>query len=209
MPRGLFIVFEGLDRSGKSSQAQHLYSHLLSNNVPCKLIRFPARDSGAIGSILDAYLANKQQTSDEAIHLLFSANRWELRQQILADLANGVTVICDRYFYSGVVYSATKGLAIDWCKAADVGLPQPDVVLFLNVSPAVAKSRGDYGAERYEKAEFQEGVRRHFEHFATLPYWQEISADGSMEEVKRAVEEVVMTQFERPRGAVAVWRGEP
>lgn len=45
---------------------------------------------------------------DEAIHLIFAANRWEMRDQILSDLKSGITLICDRYAFSGVAYSAAK-----------------------------------------------------------------------------------------------------
>jgi hypothetical protein len=72
--------------------------------------------------------------------------------------------VCDRYAFSGVAFSAAKGtLSIDWCKAPDRGLPKPDLVLFLDVSAEVAKTRGGYGEERYEKEEFQARVRKAFE----------------------------------------------
>jgi len=57
------------------------------------------------------YLQNRDfKYPDEAIHLMFSANRWEMKEQILKDLTNGVTLICDRYAFSGVAYSAAKVL---------------------------------------------------------------------------------------------------
>ena len=72
--------------------------------------------------------------------------------------------MCDRYAFSGVAFSAAKGtLSMDWCKAPDRGLPKPDLVLFLDVSAEVAKTRGGYGEERYEKEEFQARVRKAFE----------------------------------------------
>ena len=61
-----------------------------------------------------------------------------------------------RYAYSGVAFSAAKdGLSLDWCRQPDRGLPRPDVVYFLDVSPEEAAKRGGFGEERYEKAEFQ------------------------------------------------------
>jgi dTMP kinase len=207
--RGLFIVFEGLDRSGKSSQAKLLSEHLSSLGKQTKLIRFPARDSGPIGSILDSYLANKSQSCDEAIHLLFSANRWELRNQIISDLDQGITVICDRYLFSGVVYSATKGLDVAWCKGPDAGLPAPDLVIFLGVSPEVARLRGDFGAERYEQVEFQAGVRRNFQHFFSLPYWRQVDADRDFAEVSHAINSLVLPYFATEPKPLGLWRGEP
>ena len=58
---------------------------------------------------MNAYLQNREMKyPDEAIHLIFAANRWEMRDQIIADLNSGVTLVCDRYAYSGVAYSAAK-----------------------------------------------------------------------------------------------------
>jgi len=70
--RGAFIVFEGIDRCGKSTQVD-LLGKALSN---AKNIRFPDRTS-AIGQMINSYLVSATNMNDQAIHLLFSANRWE------------------------------------------------------------------------------------------------------------------------------------
>lgn len=63
----------------------------------------------ATGRMLHQYLQEKDtKLTDEGAHLLFSVNRWEMRDQILSDLEKGITLICDRYAYSGVAYSAAK-----------------------------------------------------------------------------------------------------
>jgi dTMP kinase len=72
--RGKLVVFEGLDRSGKSTQSKLLHENL-ENSV---LVRFPNRET-TTGKIIDTYLKGTQDLCDEAIHLLFSANRWELK----------------------------------------------------------------------------------------------------------------------------------
>lgn len=77
--RGAFIVIEGLDRSGKSTQAAILQSRLQRGEQSARavLIKFPDRTT-AIGKMIDAYLRSQSELDDHAIHLLFSANRWEL-----------------------------------------------------------------------------------------------------------------------------------
>lgn len=83
------------------------------------------------------------------------------RQQLLAALACGTTLVVDRYAYSGVAYSAAKGaqgMDLDWCRAADAGLPAPDLVVFLHISREAAAARAGFGEERYEKQEFQDKV---------------------------------------------------
>ncbi|KAI6101286.1 thymidylate kinase-domain-containing protein [Pisolithus sp. B1] len=197
--RGAFIVIEGLDRSGKSTQAAILQSRLQGLEQPARavLIKFPDRTT-AIGKMIDAYLCSRSELDDHAIHLLFSANRWELVSTIYAHLAAGVTVIADRYAFSGIAFSARKGLLYEWCRAPDIGLPAPDLTLFLNVEPEVARVRGGYGEERYEMEDVQRGVRAVFERIGEemkkegQGEWVEIDAskekDLVAEDIWRAVE---------------------
>jgi len=160
--RAAFLVIEGLDRSGKSTQASILHDRLQQSQIPVKLLKFPDRTT-AIGKMIDSYLRSEADLDDRAIHLLFSANRWELASTIEQFLNSGTTVLCDRYAFSGIAFSAAKGLPYAWCRAPDVSLPSPDLTLFLDISPEKAKERGGYGEERYEKEEMQRRVRDVFE----------------------------------------------
>lgn len=88
-------------------------------------------------------------------------------------LATGTTVICDRYAFSGIAFSASKVnsegevlLPFEWCRSPDVGLPARDLVLFSDITPEKAKERGGYGEERYEKEEMQLRVRKAFHRIA-------------------------------------------
>ncbi|KAL5355351.1 thymidylate kinase-domain-containing protein [Aspergillus floccosus] len=162
--RGALIIVEGLDRAGKSSQCEALRDVLQQSGHTVKYIRFPDRTT-AIGKMIDGYLRGQLQMDDHSIHLLFSANRWEVAQSIERDVANGITVIVDRYSYSGAVYSAAKGnpsLSLGWAWQPEVGLPRPDLCLFLQISPEEAAKRGGFGAERYENETMQTCVRELF-----------------------------------------------
>ncbi|RAL09148.1 bifunctional thymidylate/uridylate kinase, partial [Aspergillus homomorphus CBS 101889] len=163
--RGALIVVEGLDRAGKSSQCEFLHKKLQDSGRSVKYIRFPDRTT-AIGKMIDGYLRGQSHMDDHSIHLLFSANRWEVAQSIEKDIANGVTVIVDRYSYSGAVYSAAKmnpTLSLEWAWTPEIGLPQPDLCLFLSISPEAAAQRGGFGAERYENSAMQSRVRELFQ----------------------------------------------
>lgn len=84
---------------------------------------------------------------------------------IQQSLAAGVTIIADRYYHSGIVYSAAKqnpSLSLSWAKAPEVGLPRPDIVLFLDLEEEIARKRGGWGGEIYEKGEMQRRVRELF-----------------------------------------------
>ena len=138
-----------------------------------------------IGKIIDAYLRS-QSDLDQAIHLLFSPNRWELayvRRPVLlytnaAHLSNKLSLalllppiqlLVPRLLSSsptampsGTAFSHAKGLPHTWCRASDISLPAPDLTLFLDISPEMARERGGYGRERYEKEEMQKKVREVF-----------------------------------------------
>ncbi|KAL4788501.1 thymidylate kinase-domain-containing protein [Aspergillus varians] len=162
--RGALIVVEGLDRAGKSSQCEFLQTFLQEAGHPVKYIRFPDRTT-PIGKLIDGYLRGQSHLDDHSIHLLFSSNRWELAQSIETDIANGTNVIIDRYSYSGAVYSAAKAnpsLSLEWAWLPEIGLPKPDLCLFLSISPEEAAKRGGFGGERYENETMQSRVRELF-----------------------------------------------
>ncbi|PNS21103.1 thymidylate kinase [Sphaceloma murrayae] len=171
MDRGKLIVLEGLDRAGKSTQCTKLVERLASSGHKVKHVKFPDR-STPIGIMIDNYLRGQNQQEDHVIHLLFSANRWEAAQSIEEAIGAGVTVVVDRYIYSGCVYSAAKRnptLDLRWARHPEEGLPRPDICLFLELSPEIAAQRGGWGEERYEKKELQDRVRELFNEMKSSP----------------------------------------
>lgn len=157
--RGRLILIEGLDRSGKSTQAARLAARL-----GARLFRFPDRLT-AVGKLINEYLTNEEcNLPDEAAHLLFSANRWEVAREMEQVLASGTSVVLDRYVYSGVAYSLAKDNLNDaqWLLNPDRGLPKPDLTLFLTISLEELSLRKGWGDERYEKEAFQAKVKECF-----------------------------------------------
>ena len=98
--RGALIVFEGCDRSGKTTQV----TRLNSVGRPTVMRRFSDRTTSS-GAIINSYLGCKKELEDHVVHLLFSANRWELRKEVIETLESGTSVCIDRYAYSGVAFS--------------------------------------------------------------------------------------------------------
>ncbi|WMV38862.1 hypothetical protein MTR67_032247 [Solanum verrucosum] len=210
--RGALIVLEGLDRCGKTSQSGKLYKYLDEQGHSVESWRFPDRNTG-VGQMISSYLANKSQLDDHAIHLLFSANRWEKRDYLSEfstwscpqstgahppptslmeeKLKSGTTLIVDRYSYSGVAFSSAKGLDIEWCKAPEIGLLAPDLVVYLDISPEKAAERGGYGDERYEQLEFQKKVAGSYLSLRDSS-WKVIDATLSIEDVEKKLREAVL-----------------
>lgn len=178
-------MLEGVDRAGKTTQCKKLVTALQQSGRQVELMRFPDRTT-QIGQLISSYLEKKRNLEDHTVHLLFSANRWELVPLIKKKLEQGVNLVVDRYAFSGVAFtSAKQGFSLDWCKNPDVGLPKPDLVMFLQLDPTVAATRGEFGAERYETSAFQTSVLQRFEQLMKDPSvnWQVIDAARSVEDV--------------------------
>lgn len=94
---------------------------------------------------------------------------------IIDKLNQGINIILDRYVYSGVSYTASKGISRDWCYHPDVGLPKPDLTIFLNLNDS--SNRDGFGDERYEVKEFQLKVKKQFESFFNEKNWNTIIVD--------------------------------
>ncbi|MBA0732282.1 hypothetical protein Gogos_016385, partial [Gossypium gossypioides] len=168
--RGALVFFEGLDRSGKTSQCGRLVSYLEGLGHSVELWRFPDRTT-SVGQMISAYLTNKSQLDDHTIHLLFHANRWEKRSMMETNLKAGTTLIVDRYSYSGVAFSTAKGLDFEWCKKA--------------------AERGGYGGERYEQLEFQRKVAQHYKLLKDSS-WKIVDACQTLDDVEKQVKEIVL-----------------
>lgn len=202
--RGALIVLEGVDRVGKSTQCKRLHEALRQQGRPVELMCFPHRGT-EIGKLISLYLEKKQNLNDNAVHLLFAANRWEQVPVIQERLQKGITVIVDRYAFSGVAFTSAKsGFTLDWCKQADVGIPKPDVILFLHLDPSAAMKRGGFGIERYENCSFQEQVYQRFRELMKDESlnWKVLDASQSIEvlhqEIMSNVEKIIEKAAEEP-----------
>ncbi|XP_014222377.1 thymidylate kinase [Trichogramma pretiosum] len=197
MGRGAFIVFEGLDRAGKSTQVSMLTDALRARGVAVQKQSFPDR-STAIGKLIDDYLTKKVEFSPEAAHLLFSANRWECKDRLIKSLEEGTTLVVDRYAASGAAYAAANsGQTLEWCSQPDRGLPAPDLVVFLRVAEEEQQKRANWGEERFERVETQRKIGKNFDRLADPRTWFGVDAQRDkaaihaeiLERVLKAIQE--------------------
>jgi len=169
--RGKLYVFEGLDRSGKTT--------VVSSIEGAKKMRFPSGRSSdvcdPISQLISEVLSGHYEIESRALHLLFSADRWRYVTEINDMLDNGINVVIDRYSYSGIAYTIARYMyandysensadeltrLLSWAISSEVGLPKPDVVFFFDADPEILSLRGDYGHnDIHEKVPFQKCVR--------------------------------------------------
>ena len=148
--RGRLIAFEGLDQSGKQTQAALLRASLESRGFAIDTYDFP--DYGTpIGREIGAALKGEREFPPDALQLLYVANRCEHRPSIEAALALGRWVICDRFLASSVAYGEAQGLDPAWLLEIQRVLPVPDVTVLLDLAPDVAAARKLARRDRFEQ----------------------------------------------------------
>jgi len=147
---GLLIAFEGLDQSGKQTQAEGLRDHCASLGRGTRLLSFPEYTT-AIGGEISRALHGEHEYAADTLQLLYVANRYEHRGLIESLLADGTVIICDRYLASSIAYGEAQGLDAAWLADIQRFLPRPDLTIVLDIAPETAVHRKSTNRDRYER----------------------------------------------------------
>ena len=148
--RGRLIAFEGLDQSGKQTQAELLREHLRAAGHKVRLLSFP--DYGtSIGEEIARALQGERDYGPDVMQLLYVANRYERREEIERWLDGGLMLICDRYLASSVAYGEALGLDFAWLMDMQKYLPAPDLTILLDIAPERAAARKISDRDKYER----------------------------------------------------------
>ena len=138
--KGFFIVFEGIDGSGKSTQIELLTMKLKRAGIDVIVEQEPT--NSIIGKLIRDYAeAGDRYLSPEAEALLFSADRIEHSNHIKSNLEQGVTIICDRFYHSTYAYQGASGVNINWLKTLQKNVVKPDLIILLDIDPDVSLVR--------------------------------------------------------------------
>lgn len=136
---GKLIVFEGLDGSGKTTQAEVLTSRL--NDSGREALLTYEQTKGPVGHLISKVLIKKIDLPAQTLQFLFVADRIDhLEKQVIPALKSGKIVISDRYFWSTVAYGSLQ-LDRDWLISLHRYCLEPDLVIFIEVSPAICLER--------------------------------------------------------------------
>jgi len=174
---GLLIAFEGLDQSGKQTQAELLRDRLIAGGRSVYLLSFP--DYGTpIGEEIERALRGARNYAADVMQLLYVANRYEWRTEIERRRNDGEILICDRYLASSVAYGEAQGLDSAWLLEIQRHLPQPDLTFLLDIAPEVSAKRKTADRDRYERDLALLGrVRSSYLRLAEKDGWTRLSAD--------------------------------
>jgi dTMP kinase len=175
--RGLLVAFEGLDQSGKETQAERLRDRLVEAGRQVRLLSFPFYDT-PIGTEIRQALHGDREWGADVMQLLYIANRYEARPLIERELAQGVILVCDRYLASSIAYGETQGLDAPWLRDVQRFLPPPDLTFLLDIAPDVSARRKTTDRDKYERdLMLLARVRESYLRQAAADGWVRLDAD--------------------------------
>ena len=195
-----FIVFEGIDGSGKSTQSLLLYDYISSLNIPVRLLAEPtgSRYGQKIKKMLQS---GKAVPVEEQIHLFIEDRRYDLKNNIMPCMSDGITIVMDRYFYSNAAYQGSRDISPSEIiqMNLDRGFPVPDRVYYIDLPPVLAMERiiarnGRGNTEMFEKVAFLEKVR---ENFNSVKDNRFLNINGNMapEKIFRIIQKDFLSMF--------------
>jgi dTMP kinase len=198
MATGRFLVFEGLDGSGKTTQMARIQKRLIGMGVPVDITCEPT--DGPVGSLIRQILEGRIVMDPRTLAALFAADRTDHlvtpETGVVALVKKGRTVLCDRYYFSSYAYHA-KDMDLEWVmtlNAVNAQIMKPDLTVFIDVAPQTCLARiraGRKHLDLFEKIDILTQVRdNYFAAFERLKDQETVTVvDGnaSEEEVEQAV----------------------
>lgn len=164
MAKGSLIALEGIDGSGTTTQAERLVAHLEAQGRPAMRTAEPS--SGPVGRLIRAALSDRSLVGDEALGVLFAADRLDhLEREVLPALTRGLVVVTDRYLLSSLAYQGSY-LPVDFVLALNARARRPDASILLAVSPETAagrRQRRGGPVERFDDLERQRQIAQRYD----------------------------------------------
>ena len=187
----MLIAFEGIDQSGKATQARGAVETLRARGRQTALVSFPRYET-AIGRLIRQALVGELRYDAATVQLLCAANRFETASEIADRIKGGGIVVCDRYIASGLAYGAAQGVDPEWLRQVQATLPQPDATILLDIAPEMAAGRKREGRDAFEAdMDLLERVAAGYRNQAVTEGWIVIDGAADAESVGRNVVEAI------------------
>jgi dTMP kinase len=192
------IAFEGLDQSGKQTQAERLLEAFRSQGRAAEFLTFPEYTT-ALGAEIGRALQGERDYPPDTLQLLYVANRFEFKPRIEAWLAAGTVVVCDRYLASSIAYGEAQGVDARWLEQLQHPLPQPSLTLLLDIAPEASLMRKRASRDRFERDLPLLGrVRESYLRQAGAAGWVRIEGGLDKDAVSAAVMSAVRSRLGQP-----------
>jgi dTMP kinase len=194
----MLIAFEGLDQSGKQTQAELLRDRLKQDGRKARVVSFP--DYGtSIGEEIARALQGEREYGPDVMQLLYVANRYERKPDLHRWLTGGLILVCDRYVASSVAYGEAMGLDPEWLSEMQKFLPPPTLTILLDIAPATAMQRKAVDRDRYERdLAMQNRVRESYHRQAEASDWVVVDGEQPKDVIAAEVFSVVTSRLSLP-----------
>ena len=184
---GQLIAFEGLDQSGKQTQAELLRDRLKQEGHKARLVSFPDYAT-SIGEEIARALQGEREYGPDVMQLLYVANRYERKADLQRWLDGGLILVCDRYAASSVAYGEAQGLDASWLFEMQKFLPRAAATILLDIAPETAARRKAVDRDRYERDLAMLGrVRESYRRQAQVGRWIVVDGERAKEEIAEDV----------------------
>ena len=196
--RGYLIAFEGLDQSGKQTQAELLRDRLKHEGHKARVVSFP--DYGtSIGEEIARALQGERDYPPDVMQLLYIANRYERKPDLQRWLDGGLILVCDRYIASSVAYGEAQGLPPSWLTEMQKFLPRASLTIMLDIAPETAVERKAVDRDRYERDLAMQGrVRASYREQAAVEGWLVLDGERSKDAIAADVFNAVRSRLALP-----------
>ena len=185
--RGFFIVFEGIDGSGKSTHIKLLEKKLRHRGFEVYLTK--EYTNSPVGKLIENYaVGGERSLSPETEALLFAADRREHTDEINRILNQNITIISDRYIHSSLAYQGALGLSLEWIRTLNRFALKPDLVLFLDIDPESSLKRLKQREQTvFEEANYLRLVREIYLKFVEEGSIVKVDAKKSIDEIQHEI----------------------
>lgn len=201
---GKFIVFEGIDGSGKSTQAKLLSNYLNSKCIETYLTSEPT--NGPIGSIIRAFIkdstlghqVDKKQQFNKLMTYLFRADRIIHSAEIKRKINDGVWVVCDRYDFSTIAYNSNLENISDDSNELKEYFLIPDITFMIDVSVDEAINRinsRNINKEVFENKEFLGTVSNNYKFLDDIYKFHHINGMNNIDNIQKEIQNFINTKF--------------
>jgi dTMP kinase len=194
---GRLIAFEGLDQSGKQTQAELLRDWLKQDGRKARLVSFPDYAT-SIGEEIARALQGEREYEPDVMQLLYIANRYERKPDLLRWLDGGLMLVSDRYTASSIAYGEALGLDAAWLLDLQKFLPPAWLTILLDIAPETALQRKTADRDRYERdLAMQNRVRESYYRQAADEHWVVLDGERTKEAIAADVLSAVTSRLER------------
>jgi dTMP kinase len=200
--RGAFICIEGLDASGKTTQARLLVEELRRRGFEAEYTTEPSR--GKIGEFIRTYILQRDKRVPSVVEaLLFAVDRADHVERKIKPALQGKIVISDRYVYSSLAYQGAAGLDLKWIEEINRLAIPPDLAIYIDVPPEVVVKRIKRKKSVMERLRVQEKVREVYMKFVKEGRLTLINGNRPVEEVAKDILAVVLDFLKSKAPAVS------